>query len=101
MGAKDARLLIVTGPNMAGKSTYIRQVALLVLLAQTGSFIPAESATIGLADRIFTRVGAADELARGLSTFMLTTAWRWPGRSASTSPCGSSLARSSRRTITN
>jgi len=71
MGAKDARLLIVTGPNMAGKSTYIRQVALLVLLAQTGSFIPAESATIGLADRIFTRVGAADELARGLSTFML------------------------------
>ena len=71
MGAKDGRLLIVTGPNMAGKSTYIRQVALLTLLAQTGSFIPAESATIGLADRIFTRVGAADELTRGLSTFML------------------------------
>ncbi len=56
---------------MAGKSTYIRQTALLVLLAQTGSFIPAESATIGLADRIFTRVGAADELTAGLSTFML------------------------------
>jgi DNA mismatch repair protein MutS len=56
---------------MAGKSTYIRQVALLVLLAQTGSYIPAESATVGLADRIFTRVGAADELTRGLSTFML------------------------------
>ena len=65
------KLLIITGPNMAGKSTYIRQVALLTLLAQTGSFIPAETATIGLADRIFTRVGAADELTRGLSTFML------------------------------
>jgi DNA mismatch repair protein MutS len=71
MGAKDNRLLMITGPNMSGKSTYIRQTALLVLLAQTGSFIPAEEATIGLADRIFTRVGAADELARGLSTFML------------------------------
>ena len=71
MGPKDDRLLIITGPNMSGKSTYIRQVALLVLMAQTGSFIPAESATIGLADRIFTRVGAADELTRGLSTFML------------------------------
>lgn len=71
MGAKNDRLLMITGPNMAGKSTYIRQVALLTLLAQTGSFIPAEDATIGLADRIFTRVGAADELARGLSTFML------------------------------
>ena len=71
MGPDDGRLLIVTGPNMAGKSTYIRQVALLVLMAQTGSFIPAEQATIGLADRIFTRVGAADELTAGLSTFML------------------------------
>jgi len=71
MGAKDDRLLIITGPNMSGKSTYIRQVALLVLLAQAGSFVPAERATIGLADRIFTRVGAADEIARGLSTFML------------------------------
>jgi DNA mismatch repair protein MutS len=71
MDARNNRLLIITGPNMSGKSTYIRQVALLTLLAQTGAFIPAESATIGLTDRIFTRVGAADELTRGLSTFML------------------------------
>jgi len=71
MAAALDRLLVITGPNMAGKSTYIRQVALLTLLAQTGSFIPAEEATIGLADRIFTRVGEADELTRGLSTFML------------------------------
>ena len=71
MLADDDRLLIITGPNMAGKSTYIRQAALLTLMAQTGSFIPAKEATIGLVDRIFTRVGAADELTRGLSTFML------------------------------
>jgi DNA mismatch repair protein MutS len=71
MGPVNDRLLVITGPNMAGKSTYIRQVALRTLLAQTGSFIPAEEATIGLADRIFTRVGAADELTAGLSTFML------------------------------
>ena len=71
MAGDGDRLLIITGPNMAGKSTYIRQTALLVLLGQVGSFIPAEEATIGLTDRIFTRVGAADELARGLSTFML------------------------------
>ncbi len=64
-------IALVTGPNMAGKSTYIRQVALLVLLAQTGSFIPAKEATIGVADRIFARVGASDELARGQSTFMV------------------------------
>ena len=68
---KKSRLVILTGPNMAGKSTYIRQVALLVLLAQTGSFIPAASAEIGLVDRIFTRVGATDDLARGQSTFMV------------------------------
>ncbi|MHC5119447.1 MAG: DNA mismatch repair protein MutS, partial [Planctomycetota bacterium] len=64
-------LAIITGPNMAGKSTYIRQVALLVLLAQTGSFIPAKEAQIAAADRIFTRVGASDELIRGQSTFMV------------------------------
>ncbi|MCQ2397260.1 MAG: DNA mismatch repair protein MutS [Lentisphaeria bacterium] len=62
---------LITGPNMAGKSTYIRQVALLVLMAQMGSFIPVRSARIGLADRIFTRVGAADDLSRGQSTFMV------------------------------
>lgn len=65
------RIMIITGPNMAGKSTYIRQVALLVLLAQTGSFIPAKEAVIGTVDRIFTRVGASDELSRGQSTFMV------------------------------
>ena len=64
-------LMLLTGPNMAGKSTYLRQVALITLLAQIGSFVPAEAARIGLVDRIFTRVGAEDDLARGLSTFML------------------------------
>lgn len=65
------RLLILTGPNMAGKSTYLRQTALIVLLAQMGSFVPAQHATIGLVDRIFTRVGAIDDIAAGRSTFLV------------------------------
>lgn len=71
LDADENRVLIITGPNMAGKSTYIRQVALLTLMAQTGSFLPAVSAEIGLVDRIFTRIGASDDLARGQSTFMV------------------------------
>ena len=70
-GPEDGKILLVTGPNMAGKSTYIRQVALLTLMAQLGSFVPAKEATIGIADRIFARVGASDELSRGQSTFMV------------------------------
>ena len=71
LGAKAGDCLIITGPNMSGKSTYIRQTALLVIMAETGSFIPAKDAQIGLVDRIFTRVGASDELVRGQSTFMV------------------------------
>jgi len=69
--AKIAQIMLITGPNMAGKSTYIRQVALLALLAHTGSFVPAGQARIDLVDRIFTRIGASDDLARGQSTFMV------------------------------
>jgi DNA mismatch repair protein MutS len=71
LNTRDAQIMILTGPNMAGKSTYIRQVALLTLMAQMGSCIPAQSARIGVVDRIFTRVGASDELTRGQSTFMV------------------------------
>lgn len=71
LDSDDAQIMLITGPNMAGKSTFIRQVAIIVLMAQVGSFVPATSATIGLVDRIFTRVGLQDDLATGQSTFMV------------------------------
>ncbi len=74
LGTKENLVSIITGPNMAGKSTYMRQVALITLMAQMGSFVPAKSAKIGLVDRIFTRIGASDDLASGQSTFMVEMA---------------------------
>jgi len=71
MDTRDNQILVITGPNMAGKSTFMRQVALIVLMAQVGSLVPAKAARIGVVDRIFTRVGASDNLARGQSTFMV------------------------------
>lgn len=71
LDSDGAQIVVLTGPNMGGKSTYLRQVALIVLMAQAGSFVPADAASIGVVDRIFTRVGASDDLARGESTFMV------------------------------
>ncbi|HEY0089303.1 MAG TPA: DNA mismatch repair protein MutS, partial [Candidatus Lokiarchaeia archaeon] len=71
LDSKNEQILIITGPNMAGKSTYLRQVALICIIAQMGCFVPAKSATLGIIDQVFTRIGASDDLARKLSTFMI------------------------------
>lgn len=74
LDGQEQKMMLITGPNMAGKSTYIRQVALIVILAQIGSFVPAQSAHIGLVDKVFSRIGASDDLSRGQSTFMVEMA---------------------------
>ena len=71
LDSQHQRLHLITGPNMAGKSTYIRQVALLTIMSQIGSFVPADHAHIGIVDKVFTRIGASDDLSRGQSTFMV------------------------------
>src|SRR4030067_1513745 len=71
MDAEERQILIITGPNMAGKSTIMRQAALIVIMAQIGSFVPAKEAHLGLVDRVFTRVGASDDLARGRSPLIV------------------------------
>jgi DNA mismatch repair protein MutS len=115
----DARMIILTGPNMAGKSTVLRQVGLIVLMAQAGAFVPATRARIGIVDRLFTRVGASDNLVRGQSTFIWRASEAWcsstksgaaprrmtafpsRGRSANTFTIVRAARRSSRRTIMN
>ena len=86
---RSGRIWLLTGPNMAGKSTFLRQNALIVVLAQMGSFVPARRAKIGVVDRLFSRVGAADDLARGRSTFMVemveTASDPQPGRASARS----------------
>ena len=91
LNTRDHQILIITGPNMAGKSTYLRQVALIVLMAQMGSFVPAKEAQIGVVDRIFTRIGASDNIMRGQSTFMveMTETARILNQATSEEPCGS------------
>jgi DNA mismatch repair protein MutS len=103
LDGESRRIVLLTGPNMGGKSTYLRQTALIAIMAQMGSFVPVRAARIGLVDRIFTRIGASDNLARGRSTFMAprpTTVSRSPGRRSNICTPPPAPARSLRRTIT-